>query len=384
MLNFAISELWHNKTVLAIHGLVFGDIVRINEKYPDKKIRLSSGSCQSKSSENELFFIGIPFGSENLEKLARIEVECVSADVIRHFDLSAMVLKFVQDGRILVTGFQKSPSRESSRIAVLTIAYNEEYMLSKWANYYGQIFGYENLFVIDDGSDINPRTYLDNAVNVIRQPRTSFNSWRLCRTLSKFQRILLETYDVVIVLDSDEFVLTNRDDCETVKDHIHKIFPNDVGIIRTEGWELVHLIDREPLLNNDRPIALQRNYLLRNTGFDKPAVANKEISLVIGNHWCYENAVQDSNLIMVHLRHFDVNFSLGKIRKYKQTAWAEIDLANGFSNHQRIKEEELLGTFHGFVKSYQEATEKCDTSIAKNMPAKWAQQLLLVDKNIEQ
>jgi hypothetical protein len=382
MLNFAISELWHNKTVLAIHGLVYGDIVRVNEKYPDKKARLNSGSCQSKTSESELFFIEIPFGSNNLEKLSAVEIEHISADVIKVFDLSSILLKFIQDGRILVTGFQKPPSKESSRIAALTIAYNEEYMLSKWANYYGQIFGYENLFVIDDGSDINPRTYLNEAVNVIRQPRPSFNSWRLCRTLSKFQRILLETYDIVIELDSDEFILTDRPDCDTIKDHIHKIFPNDVGIIRTEGWELVHLIDREPLLNNDQPIAQQRNYLLRNTGFDKPVVTNKEISLIIGNHWCYENAIQDTSLIMLHLRHFDVNFSLEKIRKYKQTAWAEIDLANGFSNHQRIKEEELLGAFHGFVKSYQEAVDKGDMSIAKTLPEKWRRQLLLVDKNI--
>jgi hypothetical protein len=80
---------------------------------------------------------------------------------------------------------------------------------------------------------------------------------------------------------------------------------------------------------------------------------------------------------MLHLRHFDVNFSLEKLRKYKATSWANIDLANGFSNHQRIEEIELIDQFKEWVKVFTEATSAGKTDSAKIMPERWAAQLAL-------
>jgi hypothetical protein len=250
-------------------------------------------------------------------------------------------------------------------------------MLKKWVDYYGKILGYENLFIIDDGSENNPKNYLPKNVNVISQPRTTFESWRLCRSLSKLQRLLLETYDVVIAIDSDEFLVSDREDCPTIKEHIQSAYMNGQSIIQTQGWELIHLIDREPNLNENTPIGFQRKHLIRNAGFDKPAVANTEISFVIGNHWCFEQKKQDTDLIMLHLRHFDVNFSLEKLRKYKATSWASIDLANGFSNHQRIEEIELVDQFKEWVKVFNEASLAGQTDKVKTLPDRWAAQLAL-------
>jgi hypothetical protein len=274
-----------------------------------------------------------------------------------------------------VTGFQKFPVDEVQTIAAVTIAFNEDYMLKKWTDYYGKILGYENLYIIDDGSGINPRDYLHKDVNVIRQPRTGFSSWRLCRSLSKLQRLLLETYDAVIVLDSDEFLVTNRPDCATIKEHIKSIFPNKTGIIAAQGWELIHLIDREPMLNGNIPMSRQRKFLFRNSQFDKPSVSNTEISLIIGNHWCYEDKTQDNDLIMLHLRYFDVHFSLSKVRNYRITSWSALDLEHGFSNHQRMGDAEVIEQFKGWIKSYDEAALANQTETVRTIPERWAAQL---------
>jgi hypothetical protein len=80
---------------------------------------------------------------------------------------------------------------------------------------------------------------------------------------------------------------------------------------------------------------------------------------------------------MLHLRHFDVNFSLEKLRKYKATSWASIDLANGFSNHQRIEEIELIDQFKEWVKVFNEASLAGKTDKVKTLPDRWAAQLAL-------
>jgi hypothetical protein len=372
MIKYAITELWSNESKIQITGLSVGDLISINEKQDGCTVALALGQLTRPS---DIVPMTIPVGLSELERFASIELEWYSNGKRKVFSVANEALQFSKDLRLLVTGFQKTPANEINTIAAVTIAFNEDYMLKKWTNYYGKILGFENIFIIDDGSSVNPKEYLHKDVNVIRQPRTSFDSWRLCRSLSKLQRLLLETYDAVIVLDSDEFLVTNRPDCQNIKDHIQSIFPHKTGIIQTQGWELIHLIDREDALSIDRSISEQRKNLIRNQGFDKPAVTNTEISLTIGNHWCFENKTQDNDLIMLHLRHFDINFSLEKIRKYKSTSWAQIDLANGFSNHQRIEETDLINQFKEYIKTFNEAIHSGKIDVAKNMPEHWANQL---------
>jgi hypothetical protein len=376
MFKFLITEVWHDRSNISFVGLKPGNVVRITEIKSDT-INLLNSARWDNHTEDYVANLSVPVGVAELERYSSIAFELESGDERRIYPLAEQMLEFMKNLRPLITGFQKKPVMEVKTIAAVTIAFNEDYMLKKWVDYYGKILGYENLFIIDDGSENNPKNYLPKSVNVISQPRTTFESWRLCRSLSKLQRLLLETYDVVIALDSDEFLVTNREDCPTIKEHIQLAYTNDESIIQTQGWELIHLIDREPNLNENIPIGLQRKHLIRNNGFDKPAVANTEISFVIGNHWCFEQKKQDDDLIMLHLRHFDVNFSLEKLRKYKATSWANIDLANGFSNHQRIEEIELIDQFKEWVKVFTEATSAGKTDSAKIMPERWAAQLAL-------
>jgi hypothetical protein len=273
----------------------------------------------------------------------------------------------------LYTGVPYETAQKLERIAAVTIVFNEEYFLPKWVTYYGELLGYQNLFVIDDGSDKNPREYLHPDVNVIRQPRTSFSSWRLCRTLSEMQRMLLETYDVVLVLDSDEFVVTDRADCNNLVDHLHKIYPFKSGRIRTVGWEVIHRMQLEESLDVARPISEQRKYLLRSGYFDKPIITNQEASYMPGNHNCYEDAASDIDLHMLHFRWFDYKFAVSKALKYTSTTWSDLDLSSGLSAHQRMNLDEVKNKIEDHDAQFISGVS--DVSKSRELSQKWHKQL---------
>ena len=324
---------------------------RITEVTPGERVLMFKRSHVDASLEMRDAIGMIEVASEGMELLVSFEqygsldvrelvFACLSTEGQMRFalpDIGAMDMT----PRVLISGPQKPLAQQASRVAALTIAFNEDFILAKWCQHYGEMLGYEHLYVIDDGSDVNPREYLSSAVNVFRQPRTHFDSWRLCRSLSQMQRLLLETYDVVLVLDSDEFLVTGRNDCDNALEHIASIYPFADGRLRPLGWELIHCRSREGDLDAERPIVEQRGYLLRADMFDKPCVTREDISLFPGNHHCYESSCRDESLHLIHMRWFDLRFAIAKGLRYSKTSWSTLDLAMGLSFHQRMTAQEI-------------------------------------------
>ena len=67
------------------------------------------------------------------------------------------------------------------KIAVVTMVFNEREFLPIWLRHYGPQVGYENLFVIDDGST-DGSTNNECIINLIKKPHGVFDEedrgWR--------------------------------------------------------------------------------------------------------------------------------------------------------------------------------------------------------------
>lgn len=245
-------------------------------------------------------------------------------------------------------GLSKELPSSINKIAACTICYNEEYIIKKWVAHYGSMLGYENLFIIDDGSDTPVSELFDGVpVNVIRSPRALFDSWRLVRTLGFMQRMLLETYDLVITCDSDEFIICNDDDPSVnVVSYLKSKSPNELINLAPIGFDLVYSKKREADLDETKTIFSQRKYVVRNKiYFDKPLISTEPTSFLAGLHNSYFPKKVDSKLLMIHVRMFDYNFAVNKLSRYKNTSWCEHDLKTGQAFHQRQKIEELDQSF---------------------------------------
>ena len=264
-------------------------------------------------------------------------------------------------------------------IAACTICYNEDFIIKKWAHHYGKMLGYENLYIIDDGSDIPVAQILEELpVNITRVPRTTFDSWRLVRTLGLMQRMLLETYDLVITSDSDEFIVSN--DANSSLDlvtYLKSKNPKDMLNVAPVGYDLLHSRSLEENLDADYPILSQRKYVQRSTGFDKPVISSVPTSFMPGLHNSYFPKKVDANLLLLHVRTFDYKFAVEKLNRYKSTAWSEHDLKTGLAFHQRQKLDEL----DSYFKTIDDMISNID--LTKNLCDLDNQEVSVLDENIK-
>ena len=98
------------------------------------------------------------------------------------------------------------------RIAVITMARNDEFFLSRWIQYYGNQVGTENLYIYLDGLDQNIPENAGNA-HITKLPHTDMSrsagdKYRIGK-ISALAKELLKTYDIVIGCDADEFLIVD-------------------------------------------------------------------------------------------------------------------------------------------------------------------------------
>ena len=150
MFKFLITEVWHDRSNISFVGLKPGDVVRITEIKSDTVNVLNSARWDN-HAEDYVANLSVQVGVAELERYSSLAFELESGGERRTYPIAEQMLEFMKNLRPLITGFQKKPAMEVKTIAAVTIAYNEDYMLKKWVDYYGKILAYENLFIIDDG-----------------------------------------------------------------------------------------------------------------------------------------------------------------------------------------------------------------------------------------
>lgn len=114
---------------------------------------------------------------------------------------------------------------------------NERKMLGAWVRYHGYLFGLENLYVLDNGSDdIAVNADLDAierlGVNVIRNFNTKNDFDRKGDILSEMIRgwdSSDENYDFVITIDIDEFIFLRKNSFSTSRKEIHTYMDGLIG-----------------------------------------------------------------------------------------------------------------------------------------------------------
>jgi hypothetical protein len=344
----SISSFIHNKVQLSITEVPQPGEISVVQKNGPSGYTVLTGAIQIAGNMS----LTLPWSITDLLQEGKEFKIFFSAGSYREL-VDIDVVGLLSTIQLMQVGVSKEIPSSVQRIAACTICYNEDFIIKKWAEYYGGILGFENLFIVDDGSDTPVSEILAGLpVNITRVPRTSFDTWRLVRTIGALQRVLLETYDVVISMDSDEFIVLNYDNPECdfpdFSEYLKSIQPENLINVATVGFHVIHSRSHEPDLDNARPVMTQRKYVRRVLGFDKPLISSIPTSFGPGLHLSYFPKKVDNNLILLHLRYFDYNFAVSKLIRYQNTAWSEYDLQQGYSHHQRAKIDECNAEFESF------------------------------------
>ena len=198
--------------------------------------------------------------------------------------------------------------KKLKKIAAITMARDDEFFLSRWIAYYGKQFGTENLYILLDGTDQKIPKNAGSA-HITKLPHTPMSraagdKYRIGK-LSDLASELLETYDIVIGCDSDEFLVVDPATKKTLAEYLSnkKIKSSLSGL----GLDIGQNLNCEREIDRDAPFLEQREYALLSTRYTKPVVKVTPKPWGSGFHSIrHHNFHIDKNLYLLHFGAIDL------------------------------------------------------------------------------
>lgn len=196
-------------------------------------------------------------------------------------------------------------------LAVVTMCFNEKIFLPLWHRYYSEQVGSENLYILDHGSNDGAADQFSSNSSVIRLPRSDHDDGMRVRVVGKFTASLLESYERVLYVDTDEFIIPDPIWYSGLLDFCAKRAPTVVTMF---GLDVVHDMDNEAPADLNAPILQQRKWCVPNAFLCKPSIINREVMWWTGFHG-YDGGNHFDNIFLVHLANMDKDLLIEKQRK---------------------------------------------------------------------
>lgn len=194
------------------------------------------------------------------------------------------------------------------KIAAITMARNDEFFLTRWIKYYGEMIGTENLYIYLDGTDQKIPKNAGTA-NITKLPHTDMtrsvgDKYRI-GLINDLAKKLLKTYDIVIGCDCDEFLIVDPAVNKNLAEYLSELkIKNTVSGL---GLDIGQNMKMEQTLDITKPILEQREYALLSTRYTKPVVKNAPLDWGSGFHSVSgHNFHIDKNLYLLHFGAVDM------------------------------------------------------------------------------
>ena len=197
----------------------------------------------------------------------------------------------------------RSETEGTPTVLVMTMVRDEAQMLPRWIDHYAGQVGMDNLLVLDDNSSDGSTDGLSCTVH--RLPSLSgkgFESARM-QLLSGLASGFLATYDYVVFVDADEFLVPDP--------AVHSDLPSflaarrDREVVAPMALNVVHVPSVEAPLRADEPILGQRRFAKFAPVMCKPSIKRVPASWRWASHGIAAPFDVDPELYMFHLKFAD-------------------------------------------------------------------------------
>ena len=202
-----------------------------------------------------------------------------------------------------------SSSISIKKIAVITMARNDENFLNKWVSYYGKEFGEENLYIFLDGTDQQVPAKAGKS-NVTKVPKiggqvVKAEKGRLLFLSERAAELLERGYDVVVGCDADEFLVVDPKAGVSLAQYLSSLtFSCCKSAL---GIDVGQHLEQEAVIDWEKPFLQQRKYAYVCSRYTKPIIVNKPCRWGAGFHRVKgHNFSIDPNLYLFHFGSFDM------------------------------------------------------------------------------
>ncbi len=233
------------------------------------------------------------------------------------------------------------------KCAIFVMVQNESLYLPIWLKYYSKYFAAEDIFVFDHRST-DGCTEECGKIFEFRSIKLdysfSFDHEWFQFVANYTQKRLLECYEYVLFTDIDEIIFPDLRKYGDLAIYINGL---EKDYVRCKGYELIHLKDKEPPFDANKPILSQRRYWYRNKFFGKTLLSKKALGWNIGFHkFALEEIREDNSLFLVHLHKLDFDICRKRSLERSKLRWrqSEIKKMRGWQN--RIEDSKEFNRFY--------------------------------------
>jgi len=243
-------------------------------------------------------------------------------------------LPFVDYVKAMPVGGGPGAYEKPGLLAAFTHACDDNDMLRFWEAHHARLAGHKNLYVIDHGSTVSPRSVLHPDTNVVPLPRGETDHANMARFCGHFQRFLLSQYSFVLHTDADELLVFEDGEAALLAKLAGGGF---AGIIQPgQAFDVIHdtragnpaASPAEAPLRQGELISAQRSLMLPAEGiYRKPVLASVSASWLEGFHLVYEeqSVREEPGLWLMHLQAADFGLLLDKNRRWNALRQTEAD-----------------------------------------------------------
>ncbi len=233
------------------------------------------------------------------------------------------------------------------KIAAITMARNDEFNLTRWVEYYGRELGHENLYILLDGTEQSaPKNA--GAAHIKKLPhrelsRLRGDKYRINLLSDLAADLFKQGYDLVIGVDSDEFLIADSD--KSLAKYLSDLKINTT--VSGLGLDVGQHLNHEFELNPDCPFLEQREYALLSTRFTKASVIAKPVRWGSGFHKVRgHDYTIDKNLYLLHFGSVD----------YEQIRRKMIGRDKTWKKHTMRRAENIILITNKRAKNFKRAT----------------------------
>jgi hypothetical protein len=230
------------------------------------------------------------------------------------------------------------------RVVVLTVARDEATMLPRWVRHYGDQVGLDNLVVVDDNTRDGSTDALPCPVlRVPGFPPERFEERRI-KLVSGLAQGLLNSYDVAVFTDVDEFLVPDPARHDGLLAYLESRSSRTVMAPLT--LNVLHDARCEEPLDPQEPVLGQRRFAKFAPVMCKPAIKRVPAAWRFASHGIDARYDVDPELFMVHLKFADTDLLRRVAESRHQLALAD---GRGINASWKHSGDEMAAMVAGFV-----------------------------------